>query len=46
LNLTDYSREMRAVEWVSIANLRDTNGEPDMSAQGHSRRFWHAPASG
>jgi hypothetical protein len=32
LNLTDYSREMRAVEWVSMASLRSSNDEPDMSA--------------
>jgi hypothetical protein len=34
LNLTDYSREMRAKEWVSMASSRSSNGEPDMSASG------------
>ena len=30
--LTDYSREMRAAEWASMASLRSSNGEPDVSA--------------
>ena len=39
LNLTDYSREMRAAEWASMASLRSSNGEPDVSALGHKRTF-------
>jgi hypothetical protein len=34
LNLTDYSRKMRAVEWASMASLRSSDGEPDISALG------------
>ena len=37
LNLTDYSREMRAAEWASMASLRSSNGEPDVSALGQKQ---------
>ena len=37
MNLNDYSKEMRGMEWGSRLSVRSSNQEPRMSHMGHSR---------